>query len=157
MGILMSVEFIGSLPESLTQGLLIGKLLIGGLGVLIVVPILLVLLLLSLLLWLLSTISSMIDTVNVQTIITSGMICIIAISIITIIIRYENIYAIIYIYIYMYMWLYRKNLRICRSCFHGDPRGYLRQDNPIYIYIYIVYIYIYIISPSACRTVCDND
>ena len=30
----MSVEFIGSLPESLTQGLLIGKLLIGGLGVL---------------------------------------------------------------------------------------------------------------------------
>ena len=30
----MSVDFvIGSLPESLTQGLLIGKLLIGGLGV----------------------------------------------------------------------------------------------------------------------------
>ena len=33
MGILTSVEFIESLPESLTQGLLIGKLLIGGLGV----------------------------------------------------------------------------------------------------------------------------
>ena len=29
----MSVEFIVSLPESLTQGLLIEKLLIGGLGV----------------------------------------------------------------------------------------------------------------------------
>ena len=29
----MSVEFIGSLPESLTQGLLVGKLLVGGLGV----------------------------------------------------------------------------------------------------------------------------
>ena len=27
------LNFIGSLPESLTQGLLIGKLLIGGLGV----------------------------------------------------------------------------------------------------------------------------
>ena len=29
----MSVEFDRDLPESLTQGLLIGKLLIGGLGV----------------------------------------------------------------------------------------------------------------------------
>ena len=28
----MSVEFIGSLQESLTQGLLVGKLLVGGLG-----------------------------------------------------------------------------------------------------------------------------
>ena len=27
------MNFIGSLPESLTQGLLIGKLLVGGLGV----------------------------------------------------------------------------------------------------------------------------
>ena len=31
----MSVEFIGSLPESLTRGLLVGKLLVGGLGVLV--------------------------------------------------------------------------------------------------------------------------
>ena len=30
----MSVEFDRGLPESLTQGLLIGKLLVGGLGVL---------------------------------------------------------------------------------------------------------------------------
>ena len=29
----MSVEFIGGLPESLTQRLLVGKLLVGGLGV----------------------------------------------------------------------------------------------------------------------------
>ena len=29
----MSINFIGSLPESLTQGLLVGKLLVGGLGV----------------------------------------------------------------------------------------------------------------------------
>jgi len=29
----MSMKFIGSLPESLTQGLLVGKLLVGGLGV----------------------------------------------------------------------------------------------------------------------------
>ena len=33
-GILVSVNFDRGLPESLTQGLLIGKLLIGGLGVL---------------------------------------------------------------------------------------------------------------------------
>ena len=30
-------NLIGSLPESLTQGLLIGKLLIGGLGVIVIV------------------------------------------------------------------------------------------------------------------------
>ena len=30
----MSINFIGSLPESLTQELLVGKLLVGGLGVL---------------------------------------------------------------------------------------------------------------------------
>ena len=29
----MSINFIGSLPESLTQELLVGKLLVGGLGV----------------------------------------------------------------------------------------------------------------------------
>ena len=29
----MSIDFIGSLPESLTQELLVGKLLLGGLGV----------------------------------------------------------------------------------------------------------------------------
>ena len=29
----MSIDFIGSLPESLTQELLVGKLLVGGLGV----------------------------------------------------------------------------------------------------------------------------
>ena len=29
----MSVEFVGGLPESLTQGLLVGQLLVGGLGV----------------------------------------------------------------------------------------------------------------------------
>ena len=34
----MSVEFYrGGLPENLTQGLLIGKLLIGGLGVIVVI------------------------------------------------------------------------------------------------------------------------
>ncbi len=29
----MSIDFIGSLPENLTQELLVGKLLVGGLGV----------------------------------------------------------------------------------------------------------------------------
>ena len=29
----MSINFIGGLPESLTQGLLVRKLLVGGLGV----------------------------------------------------------------------------------------------------------------------------
>ena len=29
----MSIDFIGSLPESLTQELLVGKRLVGGLGV----------------------------------------------------------------------------------------------------------------------------
>ena len=32
----MSVEFYRGLPESLTQGLLVGKLLVGGLGVRII-------------------------------------------------------------------------------------------------------------------------
>ena len=33
MGILLPINFTGSLPESLTQELLVGKLLVGGLGV----------------------------------------------------------------------------------------------------------------------------
>ena len=36
---LMSVEFIGGLPESLIQGLLIGKFVVGGLGVLAARPV----------------------------------------------------------------------------------------------------------------------
>ena len=35
----MSIDFIGGLPEDLTQELLVGKLLVGGLGVPLPTPI----------------------------------------------------------------------------------------------------------------------
>ena len=38
MGISCPLNLIGSLPESLTQGLLVGKLLVGGLGVAHIAP-----------------------------------------------------------------------------------------------------------------------
>ena len=42
----MSIDFIGGFPESLTQELLVGKLLVGGLGILVTILIALLLVIL---------------------------------------------------------------------------------------------------------------